>query len=249
MSARTQGRGAAVRAAALPLFLLPVLAACQTAGPVGRIVTPSKVEPSDPLLNPKPGHVVRLYGRAPETLDFRFRVAFVATNPEGDCWNHAGFWEGGGGKTFAYDIYPVRKGDTWEADLVVDRYLPGRCGWNVRGNAMIMVEPLDARAGDTFMECMRLVVGDARDRDDNAPRCQLGNPRCSEERSRRLSNSDDTIPVEVRCKRVKPVQRAPRSTVFICNEFPEYKTTHLLQKSTRRVRIDLYDLDHDQRQD
>lgn len=249
MSVRMAHPRGAVGISTLALLMLPLLAACQTPGPVGRIVTPSKVEPSDPPLNPNPMHVVRLHGHAPKTLDFRFRVVFASTNREGDCWNHAGFWEGGGAKTFAYDIYPVRKGDAWQADLVVDRYLPGRCGWNIRGNAMIMVEPTDAREGDTFMEGMRLVVGDARDRDDNAPRCQPGNPRCSEERSRHLSNSDDTVPAEVRCKRVKPPPLPARGTVFICNEFPEYKTTHLLQNSTRRVRIDLYDLDHDKRQD
>lgn len=76
------------------LLALPMLAACQSTEPLGRIVTPSKVEPSDPPLNPNPKHVVRLHGRAPETLDFRFRIAFVTTVWEGDCYSHAGFWKG-----------------------------------------------------------------------------------------------------------------------------------------------------------
>jgi hypothetical protein len=224
------------------LSMLPMLAACQSAAPLGRIVTPSKVEPSDPPLNPAPTHVVRLHGRAPETFDFRFRIAFLSTSREGDCWNHAGFWEGGGEKAWGYDLYPVRDGERWQADLVVDRYLPGRCAWDIRGSVVIMVEPLDAREGDSLGAGTRLVVRDARHRDDSAPRCKPRNPGCTEERSRRLSNSDDTIPVQVRCKRISPEERIG-DTSFICNEFPEHKTAHLLKRETRRIQIDLYDLD------
>ena len=61
------------------LLTLPMLAACQSTEPLGRIVTPSKVQPSDPPLNPNPTHIVRLHGRAPETLDFRFRIGFATT--------------------------------------------------------------------------------------------------------------------------------------------------------------------------
>ena len=69
-------------------------------------------------------------------------------------------------------------------------------------------------------------------------------PRCSEKRSRRLSNSDDSIPVQVRCKRVAPEKRIGQ-TSFICNQFPEHKTAHMLKAHTQSVRIDLYDLDHE----
>lgn len=220
-----------------------MLAACQSIEPLGRIVTPSKVEPSDPPLNPNPKHVVRLHGRAPETLDFRFHIGGMSTNREGYCYNHAGFWEGGGEKGWGYDLYPVRKGEHWEADLVVDRYLPGRCGWKIKGSAMIMVEPHDAREGESTGAGDRLVVADARDRDDEAPRCGPRHPRCTEERSRRLSNPNDAIPVQVRCKRIPPEKKIG-DTSFICNEFPEHKTTHLLKAHTRSIRIDLYDLDH-----
>ena len=81
---------------AVLLPALPLLASCQTAEPLGRVVTPAQVLPTDPPLNPDPKHVIRLYGRAPASLDFRFRVVFTTTNQEGDCWSHAGFWEGGG---------------------------------------------------------------------------------------------------------------------------------------------------------
>ena len=231
---------------ALAALLAPMLAACQSTGPLGRIVTPSRVQPSDPPLNPDPRHVVRLHGRAPETLDFRFRVMFVSTNPEGDCWSHAGFWEGGGEKGWGYDFYPVRDGGNRKADLVVDRYLPGRCGWDIKGSAMIMVTPLDAGEGDLLGAGRRLVVADTRALDDDAPRCGQGHPRCSEERSRLLSNSDEAIAVEVRCKRVPPEERGPGRTFFFCNRFPEHKTTHDLEAHTRKIRIDLYDLDHDE---
>lgn len=232
-------------AALAALMTLPLLAACQSTEFVGRVVTPSKVQPSDPQLNPDPRHVVRLHGRAPETLDFRFRVMFVSTNPEGDCWNHAGFWEGGGEKGWGYDFYPVRNGEQWEADLVVDRYLPGRCGWDIDGSTMIMVGPLDAREGDMLGAGTRLVVADGIDLDDEAPRCAPRHPRCSEERSRLLSNSDDGIPVQVRCMRVAPEERRPGRTYFFCDRFPEHKMVHILKGNTRRIRIDLYDLDYE----
>lgn len=237
----THPRGA-VGISTLALLMLPLLASCQTAGPVGRIVAPSDVEASDPPLNPNPTHVVRLHGRAPETLDFRFRVAFLSTHREGDCWNHAGFWEGGGEKTFAYDIYPVRKGDMWEADLVVDRYLPGRCGWNIRSEVMIIVKPAELEwSNKGLLRMGDPVIGDAREMDDNAPRCEPGHPRCTEERSRRLSNSDKAIPVEMRCKRI-PLEQRIGDTLFRCNDFPEHKIMHLLKNGHTRVRIDLYDI-------
>jgi hypothetical protein len=225
------------------LFALPMLGACQSTEPLGRIVTPSKVEPSDPPLNPNPQHVVRLHGRAPETLDFRFRIAFLSTNGEGDCWNHTGFWEGGGEKGWGYDLYPVRKGEHWEADLVVDRYLPGRCGWDIRASAMIVVVPLDAQEGDSLGAGTRLVVADARDRDDEAPICAGRSSRCDEARVRRLENSDDALPAQVRCERIPPEKRIAHSTSFICDHFPEHKMVHLLKAHTQRIRIDLYDLD------
>jgi hypothetical protein len=238
-SART-ARGLALAA----LLTLPILAACQSTEPLGRIVTPSKVEPSDPPLNPNPTHIVRLHGRAPETLDFRFRIGFATTSREGDCYNHAGFWEGGGEKGWGYDLYPVRNGEQWVADLVVDRYLPGRCGWNIKGSAMILVEPLDAQEGDSLGAGTRLVVADDRSWDDEVPRCAGMSSRCDEARVRLLENSNDAIPAQVRCKRLPP-EKMMGDTSFICDQFPEHKMVHLLKEHTRRIRIDLYDLDHE----
>ena len=241
IGAARAGRGLALAA----LLTLPMLAACQSTEPVGRVITPSKVQPSDPPFNPNPTHIVRLYGRAPESLDFRFRIGFMTTNREGDCYNHAGFWEGGGEKTWGYILYPMRNGEQWEADLVVDRYLPGRCGWNIRGSAVIMVEPLTAKEGDSLGAGISPVVWDGRNWDEDTPRCEPNNTRCSEERSKRLSNSDDAIPVQVRCRHRSP-EEIIGDTSFICNEFPELKTRHHLKEHTRRIRIDLYDLDHEE---
>jgi len=230
----------------IALLLAAALAACQTTpGPLGRIVTPSKVEPSDPRLNPKPRHIVRLHGRAPESLEFRFRIVLVSTSREDDCWNHAGFWEGGGEKTYAYDLYPVRKGGNWEADHVVDRYLPGRCGWNSSAGAVIFVKPVDGRGGDNTLGGMRSVIGDARLWDETAPQCRPGMHNCDEARNQRLANADESIPVQVRCRNRSP-EELIGDIVFICNEFADHKTLHYVKDHTRRIRIDLYDLDHGQ---
>lgn len=229
---------------ALMMLLLPALAACQSSEPLGRIVTPSEVRASDPPLNPKPKHIIRLYGRAPETLDFRFRKMMVSTSQDGDCWNHAGFWEGGGEKGWGYDLYPVRNGEYWEADFVVDRYLPGRCEWKINASLVILVTPVDARGGDNTLGGMLTVVGDARLWDETAPQCKPGMNNCDEARRARRQNADDTIPVQVRCG-IRPPERRIGEIVFYCNEFSDYKDLHYVKDHTRRIRIDLYDLDHE----
>lgn len=227
-----------ILAAALSLAALP---ACQSAEPLGRIVTPAEVRSIDPPLNPAPKHIIRLHGRAPESLDFRFDIGFLSTSREGDCWNHAGFWEGGGERVFSYDLYPVRDGENWKADLVVDRYLPGRCEWTIRASAIIHVKPADvpwshpARSGG-----MLAVIGDARLWDETAPRCKPGMRNCDEARNQRLSNSDESIPVQVHC-RWRVGKDAIGEDMFICNEFADYKDLHYVKGHTRRVRIDLYD--------
>ncbi|MGY1458726.1 MULTISPECIES: hypothetical protein [unclassified Luteimonas] len=238
-----RGRCHAVLVVLLALLLLP---ACQSTEPLGRIILPNQVNPWDPPVNPDPRHVVRLHGRAPATLDFLFSIGFMTTNQEGDCYKHLGFWEGGGAKGWEYELHPVRNGDEWVADWVVDRYLPGRCGWNIKGNAMLMVTPLEVREGDSAGPVMRLVVADARALDENAPRCEPRNPRCTEERSRLLANTDDAIPVQVRCTRDGGKVRGPGERVIICDRFPEHKITHGLKAHTQKIRIDLYDLDHEE---
>ena len=229
---------------ALAIVLLPALAACQSAEPLGRIVTPAEVRSIDPPLNPDPKHIIRLYGRAPETLDFRFRIAFASTSQEGDCWNHAGFWEGGGNKAWRYDLLPVRKGEYWEADFVVDRYLPGRCGWRIAASANIVVAPAEAARWDRRKRASGTkvfgVVGDARSRDETAPRCRPGMHNCDEARNRRMANADDSIPVQVHC-RIRPLEERISDTFFFCNEFADYKIMHYAKNHTRRIRIDLYD--------
>ena len=139
----------------------------------------------------------------------------------------------------------MRSGDEWVADLVVDRYLPGRCGWDIKGHVVLMVTPNDAREGDSLRAGTRFVVADARTVDEKASRCKPHHARCTEERSRLLSNSDDAIPVQVRCKRVPPEDRGYGNTFVFCDRFPEHKITHNLKTHTKEVRIDLYDLDHE----
>ncbi len=228
------------RAALGCLLCLPVLAACQSTQPLGRIVTPSDIEDSDPPLNPDPKHIIRLHGRAPATLDFRFRIGFASTNPEGDCWNHEGFWEGGGEKVWSYDLYPVRKGESWEADFVVDRYLPGRCGWRIGASVMLVVAPYDRPEGKSVLGGARTVIGDARGWDETASQCRPGMRNCDDARRLRVQNADESIPVQVHC-RWRVGKDAIGDDMFTCNEFARYKTLHYVKDHTRRIQIDLYD--------
>lgn len=240
----THGRGAtrwtsvALMPALVMLAMLP--GACQSHEPLGRIVIPGGAKPTDPPLNPRPRHIVRLHGRAPESLDFRFRVSFLSTVREGDCWNHADFWEGGGERAFGYDIYPVRRGEHWEADFVVDRHLPGRCGWDIDAGVTVFVKPADVGwTTPGLLGGMRGVIGDARSWDETAPQCRPGMNACDEARRARVQNSDEQISVQIHCS-WRVGMRAVGNDFFVCNEFADYKTLHYVKADTRRIRIDLY---------
>ena len=239
---RMRGIIRCLQAACWPALLLPaLLGACHTHEPLGRIVIPGGAKATDPPLNPHPRHVVRLHGSAPGSLDFRFRVSFVSTVEDGDCWNHAGFWEGGGEKAFAYDIHPVRNGPEWKADLVVDRHLPGACGWDLNAGVTIFVKPADKEWTTAGLQGGVLsVIGDARGLDDTTLWCEPGRPTCDTERARRLANADEAVAVELHC-RWKSGEDTIGDDLFLCSELHGHKILHYVREHTRSVRIDLHD--------
>ena len=173
------------------LLATPALTACQSTQPVGRIVLPKITDTSDPELNPNPQHIVRLHGTAPESLHFKLSVVYASTNREGDCWNHAAFFDGGGEKQWRYVIEPVREGESWKADLTVDRYLPGRCGWMGGGAVLAYVVPVDAEPGESMLSGIGVITRDFRDIDVSKPLCPPRERLCKEDRARLLDNDDE----------------------------------------------------------
>jgi len=220
------------------------LTACQSTQHVGRVVLPNITDTSDPELNPNPQHIVRLYGTAPASLDFSFRVSYFSTNREGDCWNHAPFFDGGGEKRWAYDLHPVRTGDTWMADLVVDRYQAGRCGWQGGAHLVYYVKPGDASEEETLIGGVGVFIQDYRNKDPNAPVCPPASKRCDEIRSRTLGNSDSSIPVEIRCRRRTPDEWKGMGAIeFMCSPdpvSPVEKVYHHLKNSTKKIEINFH---------
>ncbi|WP_024890779.1 hypothetical protein [Luteimonas huabeiensis] len=234
--------------AAACLAALPALAACQSA-PAGRLQLPPP-QSSDPPLNPNPTDVIRVYGRAPESLEFWLQIAFQARSSDSDCIIEKPFWEGGGQKGWGYDIHPVREGERWHADIVADRYLPGHCQWDIDAGATMIVRP-------TGSERVVLVapLGDLRAYEtppDDAWRCTERHRHfdCNEEARRQQfeASMDPAIPVQILCKRNPPEGRRFGELPFVCNE-PRLrngaKVVHRLRPGQREVRIDLYDLDRE----
>ncbi|MEP6634221.1 MAG: hypothetical protein ABJA62_08415, partial [Luteimonas sp.] len=119
----------------------------------------------------------------------------------------------------------------------VDKYLSGHCQWR-----MIAVE---ATVGDKALQTMGMgtvIEGRHFDEDDNAPRCSSDAPRCTEERARRLGNSDESIPVQMRCDTARRAwQDVPGGRTWdnLCDDpFDDsYKTKHLLKPHTRQVEL------------
>ena len=223
------------------LLAAPALAACQSTQPVGRIVLPKIIDTSDPELNPNPQHIVRLHGTAPESLDFKLAVVYASTNREGDCWNHAAFFDGGGEKRWRYVIEPVREGESWNADLTVDRYLPGRCGWKGGGTVLAYVVPEDAKPEESMSAAMGVVTWDYRDIDVSQPLCRQRERSCDEARRRVRRNDDEAVPVQFRChRRAQDDIFKGNPTDFLCNfdySGSDVKIAHMVTKKTKDVRV------------
>ncbi|MDR1075378.1 MAG: hypothetical protein LBL59_03510 [Xanthomonadaceae bacterium] len=227
-------------------LLLPMMASCQT-------VENRDAEASVPpeaftaenwyqVEKPNPKQIVRIHGRAPETLDIFIMARYVATNAADDrCWRPARHF--GSELLWSRRRLPIRRdGDRYEAELIVDKYLPGPCGWRYEASSAGVM-----RAGhpDDLTRYGGWVIDSSRyDVDDSLPRCKpmRNGPDCSEERLWRSSNHDET-PVEVPCH-VGEIES--EIAYFICQRsYGIYKKRHLLRPDTREIEINFYDLDND----
>jgi len=211
---------------------------------------PAARKPGEPTLNPSPRQIVRIHGKLPRHLRLAIYHRYGAERMDEDCMRVVG--RGtlripvNLGVTVPASVR--RKGDRFESELVVDRYLPGPCGWKyeeTRGNVW------KAPAPDPNQATIILFSGDRYDVDDSVPGCphppRMDGLGCKEERYWRLSNHDERIPVQVRCK-IRPIVDAlggPDTSSFRCtdNFDDSYKKYHLIMPFTQAIEMNVYDLD------
>jgi hypothetical protein len=219
-----------------PLLLVLLflgLGSCQSED---RPVRPGDAEYPEP--NPNPTHVVRVSGTIAPTLDVKFSAHYESDSLDKGCWQNAPLWKGGGEKYMGEWLELKRGADRYSTSFVVDKFLPGRCDWRLIGISAVVArkdDPNDA-SGDVVIEGRRF------DQSDTAPQCPSWTlPTCKEDRARRLTNPNDEIPVEMRCRMMLPSETINGKGGFSCQDLWDdgYKKRHLLKPHTRSVRIDI----------
>lgn len=215
------------------LLLMSGLASCQAEdGPV---------RPGDaeyPELNPHPKHVVQVSGAIAPTLDVKFSVHYESDSLDKGCWQNAPLWKGGGEKYMGQWLELKREADRYSTSFVVDKFLPGRCDWRLIGISAVVArkdDPNDASGG--------VVIEGRQFHEPELPLCSSDDDEniCEDERAKRLSNSDDGIPVQMRCRMMLPSETINGNGGFSCLDLWDdgYKKSHYLKPYTRNVRIDI----------
>lgn len=229
---RTFWQGRPWRRGAWLLFLSPALASCE--------------DKLSPQLNPDPKHVVRIVGRMPASLEAELRARYAITRQDRACtpgllpqWG-AGTERGSRSETLAIK----RSGDYYETDFVVDKYLPGKCGWRFDGVGASVVR--NGNQHDIDVMSRPLIEGRAFYDPDYQSAC-IGLDR---ETCQRIGNSLDT-PVVVPCMLSvrsvplpPPAEPSDGASNLLCTSFEyHHKREHLLKPATKQVQIDFYDLE------
>lgn len=208
-----------------------------------------------PQLNPHPQHVVRIVGRAPASLDIELNVNYAITSQDPACtpsllqqWGAAGI-----GDYSRYETLKLgRKGERYQASVVVDKYLPGPCAWRfvrLSGGARLKSGGPMAYSGDTLVTGLSFY--------DPAYRNQCSGK--SDAACEREGNDGDR-PVVVPCAMflydkslpgAEPGTTIPPDTeaTFMCGARGlvrnNFKRKHLLDPAARQIAIDFYDVKRD----
>lgn len=215
------------------LLLMPGLGSCQAEdGPV----RPGNAE--YPELNPHPKHVVQVSGTIAPTLDVKFSAHYESDSLDKGCWQNAPLWKGGGEKYMGEWLELKREADRYSTSFVVDKFLPGRCDWRLIGISAVVV-----RKGNSEDVDSHVVIEGRQFHEPELPLCSSDGDEniCEGERAKRLSNSNDDIPVQMRCRIVPPNEAISGDGGFSCHDLWDdgYKKSHYLKPHTRNVRIDI----------
>lgn len=212
------------------LLLMPGLASCQAEDGPAR---PGDAE--YPELNPNPTHVVQVSGAIAPTLDVRFSVHYESDSLDKGCWQNAPLWEGGGEKYMGERLEVEREGERYRTRFVVDKFLPGRCGWRLIGVSAVVVRKNDDETSS------RVVIEAREFNQPEPPLCPSETEACEDEGAKLQFNSSDGISVQMRCRTVLPSEAISGNGGFSCQDLwdASYKLTHALKPHTRNVQIDI----------
>lgn len=217
-----------------------VQAAAPTA-PAAAVRNQYASDPSQPRLNPSPRQVVKVFGALPKEFDMRMILVYEVTSRAPQCRNGDGPFAEPYFKKVRFDYR--RDGDRYEGELVVDRFLPGQCGWAFHGTDLLVELVADSRQsaspGQVTIDGSRFDVPDTTAY--CPPRSEWAN--CDEARQRSRA-SPDTRPVQVKCG-IRTEGSDPNRGYFDCRDFAgreRYKLSQLLTRSTQTIQMDFVSL-------
>jgi hypothetical protein len=208
-----------------------------------------------PMLNPKPKQVVKVFGRAPESLEISLGVSYSPSSRAKGCEQP---------ETPLKDLLPfpdadtlakmliegrkyvrneplkiTRKGEYFETSFVVDKYLPGFCQWGFSGGgASPSKDGMRLYSGAGLFEAVgrKTIYNNPED-------CAFP----SDDQCGLVTNPEPT-PVIVRCKILEADPNKPGDTPELqCESYEpvSFKRQHLVTPDTREIEVRFYDLDEE----
>lgn len=199
-------------------------------------------------LNPHPQQAVRITGRIPPSLEIRMFALYsidrihTRTGPA-----HTEVVDEACRPTLKFGMIPIdpgeysrseelkieRNGDRYETRFVVDRYLPGRCGWQFDSIGTAVAK--DGKRSEAVTLQTQTVF---KATSASTPNCDPAwNDACPS-----VGNSDPT-PVIVRCEMYASKESGKRPSLM-CQGYEKipYKKTHYVTPQTKEMAVDFYDV-------
>lgn len=200
-------------------------------------------DPREAILNPAPRQIVKLQGRVPPSLRFEFRVRYTMEDVKAEgCRPRdatGGFLPMLGDFTRVETLQPrYLDGNRYEAELVVDKYLPGPCGWAFDEVKAAVVK--DGKVGDRNFTTGTTspVIDNNTDGKFTGFCTEFSDHECP------FRQNSDPTPVLLLCSIGSMPYPKPRDYFTCGNRFPgaRYKQTHLLDAKAQEISLDFHDL-------
>ncbi len=188
----------------------------------------AQTDPDYPQENPNAAHVIELYGTVPVGINLGLDAIFMAQHKSG-CLMTPTYLTGAVSGAFSplYLSLPLnikRDGVNFSATVVVDKFIPGRCGWDLLTvKARLSKRELQSLPGNLLAKKPLLgMFGEA--------------------------NSEDT-PITWGCRFNKLANLPQNYRAFACylpeseRSVKKYKHTHLITAADRSIQVHFLDLD------
>jgi hypothetical protein len=197
-----------------------------------------------PVINPHPKHLVRIVGRIPKSLEIEFGSGYAISDSKKNipgCWPTVEQqWGSMGIDKFSRgeDLKIIRDGERFEANFMVDKYLPGDCGWGFYAVGVTVAK--DGRRDEKATVDTDPIRVNPVYENENQGLCSSDyDVSCPN-----VSNSDPT-PVIIRCYMFTPKDEPDRTPSILCGGYEHFgfKRTHYVTPETRKIQINFYDLE------